>query len=312
MANNPAYFLNTSLAVPGAQLRVSSTTLDFIQSAYNTQTSVLAQSLIGYMSNLPNPDVYIGGDLSGPYVLSGMKTFTIFGIPVSPLGYIWYNGSIYQATVAPGLTYPTGFTSSLYATFSTVNNFSSYGNNADPASFTNGSLANVHNITTIQFGTNSAGALFPYSALQFMTPVPEQISNAITPVQTQVTTLSSIPAWETFTSVGITLGTGWSLAAAGDTPRITKDSLGRVYFQGLLSFGGSSGNTTVFTMPSGYYCTEIVVNPIAYTTGGTTGMVNISISNGAGSGGGIVAIAASTVPSGLAYLYLSAIMYITL
>lgn len=250
---NPAYFLNTQLAVPGAQLRIKSTTLDFIQSSYQFTDSVLASSLIGYMSNLPIPGVFVGGDLSltVPYVLGGMQIFSVFGIPVNPLGWVYYGGQVYKCTQAPGLAYPPGFTASLYATFSVANNYSSYGNNADPASFTNGSLANVHNITTIVFGTNSTGALFPYNALQFMTAVPQQITNNntsyVTPTIAAAT--ASIYAngttnvWSSISS----FGTGWS---AGTSPRVAKEALtGRVFCSGNVQFSGSTSNLLICTLP---------------------------------------------------------------
>lgn len=309
--------LNTLNSASGQEQPITSQSIQFLQTAYNEQTSLLAQALIINQTNPNIGGVYNLPDLTSglPYVITGMVDLWFLTVPFNPLGYVWYQGAIYQCLMAPGVPADTA-SASLYATFSTTNTYSYNGVAADPIYFTDGNPYYVHNDTTINFTNNPAGALFPFSSLQFMAPVPVQISNATTPLQAEITTLQTIPAWQTFAAAGITINTGWTASGGSTAPMVTKDTQGRVYFKGLITFIGSSTNTGMFTMPASYNTSGIVALPIVYSTGGTAPVMTISISNGGGSGGGIVAIvgpgSGPVVPSGLTEVYLSGIHYITL
>jgi hypothetical protein len=75
--------------------------------------------------------------------------------------------------------------------------------------------------------------------------------------------------------VNVTLGTGYT-NNGGTTAQVRKDGMGRVFIKGYLLGSGSSGVTSICTLPAGYLPTQITVKPCSCTHGGaesTKGMV---------------------------------------
>lgn len=249
--------LNQPSGILGQPLDTGSA--NFIQLAYQETITALSAALIGQSTgatdrygagtyNVSNPAISLGN----PVAISGGVINAVGGGMWQTNGMILWNGLVYLINDVPFVYSGSG---NLYAHFNVNNSESFNGVALDPLAFTDGSFRNVHNDTTITFNTTAAGAIFNYTSLFQMVPIPTQISNAIataeaTTISTQIANaiFNLKPAfWTNVTSFGV----GWA-GALTDVPRFCQDGLGNVHFQGAIKATSNSLDTVFTVLPPAY------------------------------------------------------------
>lgn len=203
--------INTSLIVdPAVQQPLTGKSLTFLQDATKELLSSIVASL--------DPVAYLA---SSPIVLQGCEKTSLGGNNYSyNAGFVFFGGEIYYLPVITSVSITVSDQVNIVITNDAT---------ADPVTFSDGSVKNVHNVrnVTVVNGTLGTGT-FNYADCVF-------INN---------------PAWNTIGGAGQpAFQNSWADAGGGNAPAFRK-SKGLLYLKGVVT-GGVSG-ATIFTLPAAF------------------------------------------------------------
>jgi len=240
--------------------------LDFLQQAYFECINALSQFVV-VNQNVPTIMYTV------PPPPPPASIFDFAEIAIGTQGFVYYQGEIYYFSFPNFVARPFG-SGTYYQNASIVTDFSS----ADPITFSDSSVHYVHQVRQISFSwstTRNAGNIPDYDLWLTVTnnsyantlantTLNNWITGTYTPFVNAYNTNVSPAVIQVGTTGAPTFGTGWSNSIGvpqhtGNYPSPLSFYImwNRVYIWGEITNSGVSANSTIFTLPTGYW-------PMAY------------------------------------------------
>lgn len=214
-------YLDTSFASDDSQQPMKAGSARWFLDDATEKLNSTTGAIVGQLSNLSALPALGNGILTTtPYVLTGCVPENTGVGSYIMLGSIYYQGDVYLVNQTTAGSIP----SPMYATYSLIST------SLDPTKFSDFTFHNIHIEKYITFTNDGTGALFQYTDMHFMRPVPLQINDAVT-----ILNNASTPSdWKL-----INAASGWTSSAYQN-----QDSYGNVHIRGSFVYLGSGASAS--------------------------------------------------------------------